>query len=103
MGSAASPAAENLFNVRDEKDTKYLPEYQAQNFHHTTAQILFICSRSHRDIKTAVAFITMRFNQTDEYDWGKLIRVLKYPNGTRHMKLKLAVENMSLIRWWIYA
>ena len=29
--------------------------------------------------------------------------VLKYLNGTRNIKLKLIVENMSLMRWLVYA
>ena len=29
--------------------------------------------------------------------------MLKYLNGTKHMKLKLTVENLTLIKWWIDA
>ena len=68
VGSAASPAAENLFKVGNEKDAKYLPEEQSQRFHHTTAQQLFMCSRSRRYIQTAVAVITTRVNDPYEYD-----------------------------------
>ena len=98
-----SPSVEHLFKVGDDKDTKYLPEEQAQSFHHTTAQLLFICSRSCRNIETTVAFLTTRVRQTDEDDWGKLKMVLVYLNSTRHMKMNLAVENMYLIRWWVDA
>ena len=48
-----------------------------------------------------VAFLTTIFKKPDEDDWRKLKRVLKYLNVTRRMKLKLMVENMSLIRWWV--
>ena len=72
-------------------------------FHHTKTHIIFMCSRACRNIQTAVAFLTKRFNQPDEYDWKKFKRVLKYINYTRHMKLKLTVENISLIRWWVDA
>ena len=61
MGSAASTAADHLFKVRDEKEDKYIPEYQAKSFHQTTAQLLFMYSRALRDIKTAVEFLTTRF------------------------------------------
>ena len=27
--------------------------------------------------------------------------MLKYLDGTKHMKLKLTVENLSIIKWWI--
>ena len=101
MGGAASPSTENLFKVRDEKDTKYLLEEQAQSFHHTTSKLLFMCSWARSNIQTAVAFLTMIGKQYNEDGWGKLKGLLKYLNGTKHMKLKLTVENMSLIRWWV--
>ena len=45
-GSAASPAQDHLFKVRDESDPNYRPltEDLAQSFHHTTVQLLFMCS-----------------------------------------------------------
>ena len=98
--SAASTSEEHLSKVRDDKYTKYLPEEQAKNFHHTTAHLLFMCSRACRDIKTEVEFITTRVNQTNADEWGKLKMLLKYLNVTRHMKLKLTLENMSLIIGW---
>ena len=62
-----------------------------------------MCSRARRGIQTVVSFLTARVKNPDEYDWGKLKSVLKYLNGTRHMKLNMVVENMSLIRWWVDA
>ena len=62
-----------------------------------------MCSRARRDIQTAVAFLTRRVKKPDQDDWGESKRVLKYLNGTKHMKLKLTVENLSLIKWWIDA
>jgi hypothetical protein len=44
-GKAKSPAAEHLFMVRDKKETKFLKEDQALAFHHTIAQLLFMCTR----------------------------------------------------------
>ena len=99
-GSVASPAQDHLFKVRDESDPDYRPltEDLAQSFHHTTAQLLFMCSGARRDIQTTVAFLTTRVKKPDQDDWGKLKRVLKDLNGTKHMKLKLTVENLSLIK-----
>ena len=36
-------------------------------------------------------------------DWRKLNQVLKYLKGTKHMKLTLSVEDMSVIHWWVDA
>ena len=46
VGTAATPASDNLFQVRDESDPKYraLPEEQAIAFHRTVAQLLFMRS-----------------------------------------------------------
>lgn len=38
-----------------------------------------------------------------EDDWGKLKRVLKYLKGTRFMKLKLSVDSLAIIQWWVDA
>ena len=34
-------------------------------------------------------------------DWGKLKRVLKYLNGTRHLHLRLTVDSLSSIKWYV--
>ena len=103
VGSAASPSAEDLFKVRYEKEAKYLPEEHARSFHHTTAHMLFMCSQERRDTKTEVALPSTIIKQPDDYEWGKLNRLLKYLNGTRNMRLNLTVGNMSLIKWWVDA
>ena len=99
IGTAASPAADHLFQIRDKSDAKYLPEELAMAFHRTTAQLLFMSARARWDIQTAVAFLCTRVKKPDEDDWGKLKQVLKYLNGTKHMKPVLTVDTMSIIRW----
>ncbi len=48
-----------------------------------------------------MAFLTTRVNEPDEDDWGKLKRVLKYLNGTKYVKLKLSVENLGMLKWYV--
>ena len=100
-----SPAAEHLFQTRDGDPAQtFLPEEQAQAFHHTVEQLLFVAMRARPDIQTAGSFLTKRVKQPDEDDWGKLKRVLKYLKGTLHiMKLTLSVVNLSTIRWYVDA
>ena len=98
---AATPAADHLFSVRDTDEAKYLPEEKAIAFHHTTTQLLFLSSRARTDIQTAVSFLTTRVKKPDEDDWGKLKRALKYLNGTRKLKLTLAIESTSVIKCFI--
>ena len=93
--SAPSPHTDSLFKVRDEEESKYLPEKQAEMFHHTVAQLLFLCMRSRRYIQTSVSFLTTRVRRPDKDDWGKVKRILKYIKGTRSLAFRLSVNNMS--------
>ena len=55
-----------------------------------------------RDIQTAVSFLTTRVKEPDEDDWGKLKRVLKYLNGTLHLKLTLSANQLRFtVHWYI--
>ena len=93
------PATDKLFAVGS--DDHPLPEEQALHFHHVTAQLLYASMRVHHDIQTTVAFLTKRVKSPGEDDWGKLKRVLKYLNGTRHLHLKLSIDSLSSIKWYI--
>ncbi len=42
QGKSATPAADHLFTVGDEKDAKPLKEERALAFHHTVAQLVFM-------------------------------------------------------------
>ena len=85
--ASATPAAEHLFDVREDNLDKLLPEELALAFHRTTSQPLFLSARARPDIRTAVSFFCSRTKPPDEDDCGNLKRVLKYLYGTRHMKL----------------
>ena len=74
------PACDHLFKVRE--DGKKLNEELVDAFHPTVYQLLFTANRARRDIQTAVSFLTTRVKAPDEDNWGKLVRVLKYINGT---------------------
>jgi hypothetical protein len=101
-GVASTPAADHLFQVRPINETKLLPEEQAREFHHTTAQLLFL-SWVCWDIQTTVAFLTTRVKHPDEDDWGKLKRVLKYLFSTKSLRLTLSADSLTDIRWYIDA
>jgi hypothetical protein len=97
-GVCATPASHYLFKVR-ENGTK-LNEELAEAFHHTVYQLLFAASRARRNIQTAVSFLTTRVKDPGKDDWGKLVRVLKYLNGTRFMKLILSADEMNFTIHW---
>ncbi len=97
--SCATPAANHLFTVQGKKEAKFLPKEQAQAFHHTVPQLLFLCKRTRRDIQTAVSFLTTHIKRPNEDDWGKLKRTIRYLCGMRHMKLNLSADNLTTICW----
>jgi hypothetical protein len=101
MGRAVTPAADHLFNVQDEKEARALEEEWALVFHHMVAQLLFISMRARQDIQTAVAFLTMRVKSPDKEDRLKLKKVLIYLNGTKCLKLKLSIDNLGMLKWYM--
>ena len=60
LSTAATPAADHLFQIRDKKGAKLLPEEQAVHFHHTVAQLLFVCMRARQAIQTGIVFLSTR-------------------------------------------
>jgi hypothetical protein len=100
-GKSPMPAADHLFQIREEKDAKPLEEERALAFHHTVAQLLFMATRARRDIQTVVAFLTTRVKSPDKDDWGKLKRVLNYLNGRKYLKLNLSVDNLGVLKWFV--
>ena len=104
LGAAASSTEpDHLFKIRTENEATYLPEDQAQKFHRTVAQLLFLSARARRDIQTAVAFLTTRVKKIDEDNWFKLRRVLKYFKGNISLKLTLKADELSIIKWYVDA
>jgi hypothetical protein len=60
-----------------------------------------MATRARQDIQTAVAFLTTRVKSPDEDDWGKLNCMLKYLNGTKYLKLRLTVDNLVVLKWYV--
>jgi hypothetical protein len=56
----------------------------------------------HRDIQTAVSFLTMHVQEPGEDDWGKLKCILKYLNGTQYLKPTLSVDQLKFtVHWYV--
>ncbi len=83
-----------LFKIR--KNCQKLNEEQADAFHHMVYQLLFAANWAQCDIQTAVSFLTTCVQKPDEDDWGKLKQILKYLNGTQHLKLMLRADQLKL-------
>jgi hypothetical protein len=89
-GKNASPASEHLFTVR--ADAVPLSADEADKFHSRVAKLLYLAKRVRPEILTAISFLSTRVQKPDEDDWRKLLRVLRYLNGTRSLGVTLAAD-----------
>ena len=92
-----------VFTVRPDDERILLPEEQAQAFHRTTAQLLFLSQRARPDMQTLVSFLTKRARSPDEDNWKKPKRGLMYLTGTMYMKLCITVDSLSIITRYVDA
>jgi len=98
-GKAATLACDDLFWIRDKKETKPQKEEVSLVFHHTLAQLLFVATRTRRDIQMVMALCTtQQVKNSDEDNLVLLKRILKYLNGMRYLKLKRSVEYLGLLK-----
>jgi len=95
---APSPAAENLL---EKGNGKLLDKEKQEAFHKTVAQGLFVCKRARPDIQPTIAVLCTRVLQPNESDWRKLLRLMKYLNGTKSMVLTLGADNLSVVKWYV--
>jgi hypothetical protein len=100
-GNVSTPAADHLFNVRGEGEARLLEEERALAFHHTVAQLIFMLTRARQDIQIVEVFLTTQVKMPDKDDWGKLKQVLQCVNGTKHLKLKLSVGDLEILKWYV--
>ncbi len=42
-----------------------------------------------------------RVKAPDKDDWGKLKRVLRYLNGTKHLKSTISVKDLAILKWYV--
>jgi hypothetical protein len=94
-GEAATAAANHLFEVNT-KDPVVLDEETATMFHHNVAKLLFLCKRARPDIQTAIAFLCTRVKGPDNDNYKKLVRVMRYLQGTAKMPLTLEGDNQMV-------
>jgi hypothetical protein len=87
-GTATTPATSNLFAVRDlptiDSDTQ-------QQYRSSVAKLLFIATHARPDILLTVNFLATRAHAPTSDDMSKLNRLLKYLNGSAHLKLNIGV------------
>ena len=98
--SAKTPAATYLLNISS------LSEKLKLIFHSAVAKLMFISNRSRQDLLLAISLPAGRVLIPTEEDWGKLIRVLRYLETTKMMRLHLGCTtpiqvHTSIVKWII--
>lgn len=96
-----TPMADHLYKVRSDDKRRLLLEKQALAFHHTVAQLLFLCNLVQQDIQCPVVFLTTRVKEPDKDNWGKLKRALHYLKGMLRLLLALSAKDMRCMCWWV--
>ena len=98
--TAPTPAADDLFSLGE--NVRLEPQ-KAEEFHTFVAKALFATKRARPDIHTAIAVLCTRVQKPNKDDWKKLVRLMKYLNGTREDKLFLSADNLGVIKWHVDA
>ena len=98
-----TPAASNLFNVRDKNERELLDKTWAQAFHHTVSQLLFTGIRCRKDAQTEINFLTTRVKRPDEDNCKKLRRLIGYLKLTIKLPLIMRADEVNVLKWWVDA
>ena len=86
-GTAASPANNNLFKIDEESAP--LCEEKSSEFKTIVAKLLYLAKRVRPDILLATSFLASRTRDPREDDHKKLIRLIRYLEGTRELGIVL--------------
>jgi hypothetical protein len=100
-GTAPSPAASNLFNVR--ANAPALNQSDKDFFRSTVARLIFLTMRARPDIMTAISFLTTRVCNPTVDDRNKLKRVIRYLRDTKRLHLTLEADDMRVFKWMVDA
>jgi hypothetical protein len=97
---AKTPAGDNLFHLGTgaKLDTK-----RSEIFHTFVAKGLFLCKRARPDIQQEISVLCTRVRDLNLADWEKLMRILKYLNGTKGENLTLSADNLRVVEWYVDA
>jgi hypothetical protein len=87
VGTTDTPAANHLFVTR--QDAAALSPDEADQYHTLVAKTLYLSKRTRPDLLLPISFLTTRVLHPDRDDQSKLMRVMRYLNGTPHLGVNL--------------
>ena len=96
----ATPATSDLLCIgKGEK----LDDEKREIFHTFVAKGLFLSKRARLDIAPTISVLATRVQGPNESDWKKLVRLMRYLNGTKSMHLTMSAKDLKTIKWYIDA
>jgi hypothetical protein len=93
-----TPAEADLF-AQPESPT--LGSDAHDTFHTFVAKGLFLCKRARPDTQTAIAGLCTRVKEPTQDDWRKLLRYMRYLNGSRDDELILSADDLHVLKWYV--
>ena len=95
-----TPASNDLLDIgKGEK----LNDEMREIFHSFVAKGLFVSKRARLDIAPTISVLSTRVQKPNDDDWKKLVRLMKYLNGTQELHLTLSANDLRTIKWYIDA
>jgi hypothetical protein len=98
---AKMPAANSLFNLGtgaklDTKDLRYFT-------HSWRKRIIPLQEGKTRYSTSDLGTLCTRVKDPNQADWEKLMRVMKYLNGTKNEYLTLSADDLRVVKWYVGA
>jgi hypothetical protein len=100
-GTVKTPALSDLFDVDD--NSPVLEESERRLFHSVVQKLLYVAHKCRLEILPSVSFLTSRVTKATVEDKVKLIRVLRYLNGTPDIGLRLGADASGYISVQVFA
>ena len=97
-GTAATPAASNLFDIDDQ--SPLLNADDKKYFHSFVHRVMYLANRINGECLVACAFLSSRVQNPTIQDQGKLHRLLKYLAANPNLRLTLqASDNLGVMQY----
>ena len=90
-GTAATPAANNLFEI--DKESPLLDADDKKYFHSFVHRVMYLANRINGECLVACAFLSSRVQNPTVQDQGKLRRLLKYLAANPNLRLTLQASD----------
>jgi hypothetical protein len=99
--TSSTPHDENLFKI--EIYSPKLNDAEREKFHSSVQSCLYLSVKARPDITCAVNFLTTRVREPTADDLKKLIKVIKYLNGTIEYAIRLGGDSDGKVKIYAFA